>query len=101
MVNAILSRAGDAAPMQWDGVTLKAFAGAAAVMISGVVLLARVRPVVPMMGVVAGIAAYPGPASNASSSAPRLSKRSIGWQSRWRVTHVARVARRMVKMPRW
>ena len=28
MVNAILSRTGEAAPMQWDGVTLKAFAGA-------------------------------------------------------------------------
>jgi hypothetical protein len=32
--------------MQWDRVTLKAFAGVAAVIISGVVLLAGVRPVV-------------------------------------------------------
>ena len=60
MVNAILSRTGEAAPMQWDGVTLKAFAGAVAVIISGVVLLAGVRPVAPMMGVVAGVAAMLG-----------------------------------------
>ena len=60
MVNAILSRAGDAAPMQWDGVTLKAFAGVAAVILSGVVLLAGVRAVVPMMSVVAGVVAIFG-----------------------------------------
>src|SRR6516165_8131279 len=42
MVNAILSPTGEAVPMQWDGVTLKAFAGAVAVIISGVVLLAGV-----------------------------------------------------------
>jgi hypothetical protein len=46
--------------MQWDGVTLKALAGVAAVIISGVVLLAGVRPVVPMMSVVAGVATMIG-----------------------------------------
>jgi hypothetical protein len=46
--------------MQWDGMTLKAFAGVVAVVISGVLLLAGVGPVVPMMGVVAGVVAMLG-----------------------------------------
>jgi hypothetical protein len=48
------------APMQWDGVTLRAFAGVAAMIVSGVLLLAGVGVVVPMMGFVAGIAAMLG-----------------------------------------
>jgi hypothetical protein len=46
--------------MQWDGLTLKAFAGIAAVIASGVLLLAGVRLVVLMMGLVAGVAAMLG-----------------------------------------
>ena len=44
--------------LEWDGVTSRAFAGVATV--SGVVLLAGGRPVVPMMGIVAGVAAMLG-----------------------------------------
>jgi hypothetical protein len=43
--------------MECDGLTLKAFAGVAAVIIRGALLLAGVRLVVPLMGVVAGVAA--------------------------------------------
>ena len=100
MVNAILSRAGDAAPMQWDGTTLKAFTGVAAVMISGVVLLAGVRAVMPMMVSLPVSPRYSGQPSNASSSASRLSKRSLRWRSLWKATHAACEARRMVEMLR-
>jgi hypothetical protein len=40
--------------MQWDGLTLKAFAGIAAGIASGALLSAGVGLVVPMMGLVAG-----------------------------------------------
>jgi hypothetical protein len=46
--------------MEWDGVTLRAFAGIAAVLVSGALLLASVGLVVPMMGLVAGVAAMLG-----------------------------------------
>jgi hypothetical protein len=46
--------------MQWDGLTLKAFAGVVAVIASGVLLLAGVGPVVPMIGLVAGVAVMLG-----------------------------------------
>jgi hypothetical protein len=41
--------------MAWDGLSLKALAWVVAVVISGVLLLAGVGPVVPMMGLVAGV----------------------------------------------
>jgi hypothetical protein len=41
--------------MQWDGLTLKTFAGVAAVIASGALLLAGIGLVVPMMGLVAGV----------------------------------------------
>jgi hypothetical protein len=46
--------------MQWDGLTLKAFAGIAAVIASGTLLLVRIGLVVPMIGLVAGVAAMLG-----------------------------------------
>jgi hypothetical protein len=46
--------------MQWDGLTLKAFGGVAAVIASGALLLAGVGLVVPMMGLVAGVAVMLG-----------------------------------------
>jgi hypothetical protein len=52
--------------MHWDGVTLKAFAGVAAVAVSGVLLLAGAGgPVLPVVGMVAGFAAMMAPVSNA------------------------------------
>ena len=47
-------------PMQWDGLTLKAVAGVAAVIASGALLLAGVGLVVPMVGLVAGVAVMLG-----------------------------------------
>jgi drug/metabolite transporter (DMT)-like permease len=46
--------------MEWDGVTLKAWAGIAAVIAGVVLLLVGVGLVVPMMGVGAGVAAMLG-----------------------------------------
>jgi hypothetical protein len=46
--------------MQWDGMTLKAFAGVAAVIASGALLLVGVGLVVPMIGLVAGVAVMLG-----------------------------------------
>jgi hypothetical protein len=51
---------GDAAHMEWDGPTLKAWAGIAAVIASAALLLAGVGLVVPMIGLVAGVAAMLG-----------------------------------------
>ena len=47
-------------PVQWDRLTLKAFAGVAAVIASGALLLAGVGLVVPMIGLVTGVAAMLG-----------------------------------------
>jgi hypothetical protein len=46
--------------MEWDGLTLRAFAGVAAIIISGALLLAGVGLVVPLIGLVAGVAAMLG-----------------------------------------
>jgi hypothetical protein len=46
--------------MEWDGPTLKAFAGVAAVIASAALLLCGVGLVVPMMGLVAGVAVMLG-----------------------------------------
>jgi hypothetical protein len=46
--------------MEWDGVTLKAFAGIAVVLVSGALLLAGVGPIIPTMGLVAGVAVMLG-----------------------------------------
>jgi hypothetical protein len=65
--------------MQLDGLTLKAFAGVAAVIAErgAVARRCRVGLVVPMMGVVAGVAVMLGPASTGSRFVSRLSKRRL------------------------
>ena len=81
--------------MEWDGLTLKAFAGVVAVIASGALLLAGVGPVVPMMGGCrrrCDARGQPGPAQaprrgsrkNASGHGQRKGRR--------------RVARRMVEL---
>jgi hypothetical protein len=69
-------------PVQWDRLTLKAFAGVAAVIASGTLLLAGVGLVVPMMW--ASLLVSPrssGPVLTGSSFASRLSKRRLGLPS--------------------
>jgi hypothetical protein len=64
--------------MQWDGLTLKAFAGIAAVIASGTLLLVRIGLVVPMIGLVAGVAAMLGASLDRLKLASKLSKRRLG-----------------------
>jgi hypothetical protein len=60
-VKAIFSLGDDPPGMHWDGLTLKAFAGATAVAVSAILLLAGGGgPVLPMVGMAAGFAAMIG-----------------------------------------
>jgi hypothetical protein len=85
--------------MEWDGLTPRACAGVAAVIISGVLLLAGIGAVVPLMGVVAGVAVMLG------ASLDRLKLRVEALEKMPRVTVAvkscscgARGRRRMVEI---
>jgi hypothetical protein len=67
--------------VEWDSVMLKAFAGIAAVLVSGALLLLGVGCVVRMMGLIAGVAVMHGPASNSANSVSRLPKRRLASMS--------------------
>ena len=68
-------------PMQWDGLTLKAFAGVAAVIASGALLLAGVGLVVPMIGLVTGVAAMLGASLDRLKLRVEPSKRRLASRS--------------------